>query len=292
MYATIGLAKLIRERQPDLYDYAYSLRDKRKVIQLIDLKQRKPLLHVSSRFPASQGCAALIVPLCEHPTNKNSVIVYDLSIDPEPLLTLSAEEIGERLFTKQQDLPEGCARIPLKEVHLNKSPMLGTAKLLTDHVADRLAIDKALCEQHWQQLRDANIGDKIQQVFKQHQFPPKNDPEQQLYDGFINSHDKHLFLSIRGATPATLSIYDEQLKDPRLKVLLFRYRARHYPETLSEEEQQRWEAWCYQRLTNPEAGASIVLEDYFERLSAYSEDPTKDQDIVQNLLEYGDTILS
>lgn len=291
VYATIALAKLIKQKQPDLYGYAYSLRDKRKVAALIDIPQRKPFLHVSSRFPASQGCSALMAPIVEHPTNKNSVIAYDLSVDPTPLLALSVDEICERLYVKQQDLPEECERIPLKEIHLNKSPMIATPKLMDASVAKRLGIDKEQCEQHWQQLKHADIASKVQEVFQKNRFAPKQDAEQQLYDGFMNSHDKNLLAAIRGAEPATLSAYSEQLKDPRLKALLFRYRARHYPECLSAQELEAWEEWRYHRLTDTEAGASIVLDEYFERLSAYSDNPEVDQHIVQALLDYGDNLL-
>jgi exodeoxyribonuclease I len=291
VYATIALAKRIKQTYPALYEYAYSLRDKRKVATMIDLHQRKPFLHISSRFPAAQGCAALVMPLVEHPNNKNSIICYNLSVDPEPLLSLSVDEICERLYVKQEDLPEGCERIPLKEVHLNKSPIVVTAKALDEAASSRLGIDKDLCAHHWQQLRQADIANKISQVFQNNHFPPKLDAEQQLYDGFVNSHDKHLLSAIRGAEPETLSAYAEQLKDPRLRVLLFRYRARHFPHILSAQELKQWQQWRYERLTENSSGASITLEEYFERISACSEDVTVDQHIVQALLDYGDNLL-
>ena len=291
VYATIALAKLIKERQPELYHYVYGLKDKRKVASLIDVAQRKPLLHISSRFPATQGCAALVAPLAMHPRNNNSVICYDLSINPEPLLTLSADDIRERLYTRQEDLPEGCERIPLKEIHLNRSAVVATPKLLNPQSAKRLGIDKTRCEQHWQLLRTADLSIKLQDIYERNSFAIKADPEQQLYDGFISDQDKAMFTAIRAAEPETLSAYSEQLQDPRLKVLLFRYRARHFEHTLSDDEKEQWQQWCYQRLTESEAGAGIVLEDYFEKLSGFSEDQEADQDIVQALLEYGDQLI-
>jgi len=293
VHATIGMAKLIKERQPELYQYAYSLRDKRKVATLIDVEQCKPLFHVSSRFPASRGCSALIAPITQHPTNKNSIVCYDLSVDPEPLLNLSSEEISERLYVRQEDLPDGCERIPLKEVHLNKSPIIATPKLVDTSSAERLGIDKHLCNHHWQQLLDHHVAlsEKIRQVFQQQLFAEKTDPEQRLYEGFIGNDDKGLFAAIRGAEPETLTAYSEQLKDPRLKTLLFRYRARHYPDTLTEKELTQWERWRYHHLTDKDGGASIQLERFFERLSAFSEDPAADQHIVQALLDYGDQLL-
>ena len=92
---------------------------------MFDIQQCKPLLHVSSRFPANQGCLGLVAPIMQHPVNKNSIICYDLSADPEPLFQLSADEITKRVFTPNDALPEHQTRIPLKEIHLNKSlPLL------------------------------------------------------------------------------------------------------------------------------------------------------------------------
>ncbi|MGS2718899.1 exodeoxyribonuclease I [Eionea flava] len=292
VYATIALAKLIKQREPQLYQYAYELRNKQKVNALIDTVSRKPILHISSRFPVSNGCTALVVPLAPHPENKNSVIVYDLSEDPTPLITCSAQEITERLYIKQSELSDGLTRIPLKEIHSNKSPMIATTKLLTDDAAHRLHIDKAQCERHWQQLQQVDITEKLHSVFSSQRFAPKVDPEQQLYDGFISAHDKQVMQRIRGAEPETLAHYSEELKDSRLKALLFRYRARHYPDTLTAEERQQWQEWRYLRLTDDNAGASITLDVYFERLSAYSDDPSVNQNIVRDLLDYGDHLLN
>lgn len=292
VHATIALAKLIKERQPKLYDYAYELRIKARVAALIDVEQRKPLLHISSRFSAARGCAAIIAPLMIHPRNKNSVICYDLSVDPKPLLQLSSEQVCERLYAKQEDLPEGIERIPLKEVHLNKAPILATPKLLDDASYKRLGIDKSICEQHWQKLRHENLSQKLADVYASHPFPPKSDPEQQLYDGFIGDSDRQLFMGIRQAPPEALASFSEQLKDKRLQALLFRYRARFFPHILSEDEQLRWEEWRYQRLTDEAADAGITLDEYFAQLDSLSQDRDVDQSIIAALLDYGDNLLT
>ncbi len=291
VYATIALAKLIKQQYPALYDYAYALRDKRRASALIDLAQRKPLLHISSRFSSAHGCAALVVPIMQHPTNANSIIAYDLSVHPEPLLSLSAAEVSERIYSKQHDLPEGIERIPLKEIHLNKSPMLVTAKMLDDNIAERLSIDKNACNKHWQLLRAANITATLTEVYSSNPFPPKVDPEQQLYDGFINSRDRQLFPAIRNASPAALAAFASQLSDQRLKVLLFRYRARNYPETLTPEEQLQWEEWRYYRLTDSDAGASITLDHFFARLDELQITPEQEA-LKISLLDYADSLLA
>lgn len=288
VYATIALAKRIRECQPRLYDYAYSLRLKQTVQAQFDWIHKKPLLHTSSRFPAAQGCTALIMPLAPHPVNKNAVIVYNLAVDPAPLLELSAEDIAARVFVSEADLPDGAARIPLKLVHANKSPMLAPLSMLTEPVAARLNIDRALCEKHWQLLKDADLNTKLREVFAQREFPPTSDPEQQLYNGFIPNEDRALMARVRESAPEQL--VNIQFKDARLNSILQRYRARHFPNTLTEEEALWWQEYCYERITNPEAGASIVLDDFIEALALLRERPEareRDQHILDALEAYG-----
>ncbi len=294
VYATIAMAKLIRQHQPKLYDYAYKLRSKREVQSMLDIVGGKPLLHISSMFPAERGCAALVMPLCQHPTNSNGVVVYDLSVDPRPLLELSVEEVSERLFTRREDLPEGVERIPLKVVHINKCPMLVTTKMLDEPTAERLQINLDQCRRHWQQLRRGDLGGKLSQLYSQQQFADKTDAEQMLYSGFIKPQDKPLMQQVREASPEALANTPLQFQDARLNELLFRYRARHYPQTLSDEEQGRWEDFCFRRLTDPEAGASITLEEYFERLAALRSDETlsdRQRQILDQLEAYGDSVL-
>ena len=122
--ATIALARLVRERQPRLFDFVFNNRDKHRLATQLNVRASGPMLHVSSRYPARLGCIAAVLPLAMHPVNRNGVVVYDLGVDPQPLLTMSAEEIRTRLYTATADLPEGSERIPLKVVHLNRAPVI------------------------------------------------------------------------------------------------------------------------------------------------------------------------
>ncbi|MGQ7789384.1 hypothetical protein ACULNC_05685 [Shigella flexneri] len=50
VYATIAMAKLVKTRQPRLFDYLFTHRNKHKLMALIDVPQMKPLAHVSGMF--------------------------------------------------------------------------------------------------------------------------------------------------------------------------------------------------------------------------------------------------
>ncbi len=144
--ATIALARLIRERQPRLFEFALGLRRKDRVAAELRLPATadtaRPFLHVSGMFPADRGCLGILWPLASHPTNRNELIAWDLAHDPSELAGLDAARIRERLFTRTADLPEGVARLPVKSVHLNKSPMVvGNVNTLTPAMAQRWGID-------------------------------------------------------------------------------------------------------------------------------------------------------
>jgi Exodeoxyribonuclease I subunit C (EC 3.1.11.1) len=293
--ATIALAKLIKTKQPELYKYVESNRSKQKVAAMIDLKHRKPLLHISSRFSADHGCAALVVPLTMHPTNKNAVVVYDLSVDPTPLLQLDAEAIKARVFVANSDLPEGQARIPLKLVHLNKCPVLATTKLLDGKAAKRLNIDKALCEQHWQQLANADLTAKLHQLYSSSEFAERLDPEQKLYDGFISDRDKLVAAQLREASPAALAETNFVFDDTRLNAMTLRYKARNFPGALSSVECKQWQEFVAFRLRDGGEGC-LSYDEYQQELSAlrnsYSADAIENTEklrLLDALADYGES---
>ncbi|HEX9803363.1 MAG TPA: exodeoxyribonuclease I, partial [Gammaproteobacteria bacterium] len=82
VYATIAMARLIKEKQPKLYDFCYRLRRKKEVLKYLDLKEMSPILHTSGMYGSDYGNTRLVVPLAPHPVNKNSIIVFDLAQDP------------------------------------------------------------------------------------------------------------------------------------------------------------------------------------------------------------------
>lgn len=289
--ATIALAKLIREKQPKLFDYVLSNRSKRAVASFFDIASCKPLLHISSKFPASRGCAGFVAPLAMHPVNKNAVIVYDLTVDPTPMATITPEQIAERVFTSQDALGE-VPRLPVKLIHLNKCPVVGTTKLLDSKAADRLGIDRELCEKHWQLLKQmqvgAQVGEKLQAMYRASTFAPSSDPETRLYDGFIGDKDKALMREVRQADTDTLANTNFVFEDNRLNQMLMRYRARNFPDSLSPSEKEEWCVFVADRLRN---GDDKVLgyDAFGERVSALRIEHKTDSEklkILDKLCEY------
>ncbi|RYJ62148.1 exodeoxyribonuclease I [Pseudomonas songnenensis] len=286
--ATIGLARLIRDRQPRLYDYLYNLRRKQAVLEQITLLE--PLVHVSGRFSAARHFLSVVLPLGWHPRNRNALIVCDLQAEPQPLLQESAETLRQRLYTRRDQLVEGELPVPLKLVHVNKCPVLTPLKVLREGDIQRLGLDMPLCQERAAALREQRQlwSQKLDEIYREEGFPGSDDPEQQLYDGFLGERDRRLCDEIRGLAPAELARHPSRFDDVRLQELLFRYRARNFPEALSSEEQTLWYQFCRQRLSDGAFGAPNTLDQFEAGIQQLLVTATPaQQQLLQQWHEYG-----
>lgn len=241
VYATIAMAKLVKTQQPKLFDYLYAYRGKNKLMTLIDVPQMKPLVHVSGMFGAWRGNTSWVAPLAWHPENRNAVIMVDLAGDVTPLLELDADTLRERLYTPKNELGEH-SPIPVKLVHLNKCPVLAQANTLRPEDADRLGINRQQCLDNLKQLRENPlVREKVVAIFAEAEpFVPSDNVDAQLYNGFFSDADRTAMKIVLETEPHNLPALDITFADKRIEKLLFNYRARNFPGTLDENEQQRW----------------------------------------------------
>ena len=290
VHATIALARLLRKRQPRLYQYLFGLRHKQKVLDLLNLRDGKPVVHISGMIPSRLGCATLVLPLARHPGNANGIIVFDLREDPRPLLDLDAKTIRQRVFTARDDLPEGVERIPLKVIHVNRCPVVAPLATLEDRHEARLSLDRAACLEHAASLlaRRQHLEEKIREVFRPQQEEAPRDPDLAIYSGgFFTDDDRRKMEYLRKLSPAELSSADIIFDDPRLPEMVFRYRARNWPETLSAGERAAWEEFRQERLRH---GPGLTLDEFnrrIESLRASGQDP----DILNALERYAEGII-
>ncbi|UYK68361.1 exodeoxyribonuclease I [Xanthomonas sacchari] len=292
VYATIGMARHFRRSQPRLWEYALKLRDKRFCGSLLDAVAMQPVLHVSMRYPAARLCAAPVLPLARHPRIDSRVLVFDLEGDIEPLLRYSPEQIADRLYTPQADLPKGEQRIPLKEVHLNKAPALVAWAHLREADFARLRLDPAQLLAKAARLREAGpaLAEKVRRVFASERAAVPADVDASLYDGFLADGNKRTMAQVRATPPAQLAALEGQFRDPRLPELLFRYRARNWPQSLSIAEQARWDDYRRQRLQQDSGLSELSFDAFYAELAglrlAHPQDATK-QALLDQLAAWG-----
>jgi len=302
--ATIALARLIRQAQPRLWEHCLKLRKKDAVLAEAGLdkprSEWKPFLHISGMFGHERGCMALVWPLAQHPSNKNELLVWDLAHDPSELFALSADDIRLRLFTKASELPEGMSRLPIKSVHINKSPVVvGNLKILTPALQQKwgLQLEQALAYANTAAAQGSRMDGIWAEVFARPEGRAEVDVDEDLYGGFIGNDDRRLLTRLRGMSGEQLAQqYGDRapaFADERLGELFFRYRARNFPDTLTDAEQARWHAWREARLHSGQGGG-LSLQAFFERIDQLGEqladDDERGQDILGALYEYAEQI--
>lgn len=267
--ATIALAKVLRKSQPRLFDWALGLRNQAAVLKMLDTAAPEPLLHTSGRIPANRGCTSAFLPLAVMPERKKSVICFDLMSDPTPLLELSAEDIADRLFTPTADLPDDIHRIPLKTITANQCPMLAPMAVLRGVDTDRIGLDPQRCRRHAEALLEhlPALKIKLLDVYQPTPLGERQDVDAMLYSGgFFSSHDRKLMNRLRSCNPVQLASQSWPFEDRRLEEMLFRYRARNYPDSLTAEEWAQWEQQRLERLAQPPEAGQLSLQAFSAEL--------------------------
>ena len=289
--ATIALARLLRQHQTRLYDFCLELRHKATVAAQISLHEPRPFLHVSGMVPAERGCLMLAWPLAAHPFNKNEVIVWDLAYDPEELFTLDADSVRTRLFSKTEDLPAGQSRLPIKSIHLNRAPIvIGQTKTLSPAQAERWDMNLDAQLRHAETLRLAPKLDALWQEVYRPRPVVDTDIEQALYNGFINNEDRRTLQKLSLLEGEALMHNRPVFADARLPELLFRYRARNFPQHLSPEEQARWQQHCKNRLFHGGDGL-LTLQSFSDEIDQLAETANeRDEAILADLYDYASDI--
>ncbi|MFT6952092.1 MAG: exodeoxyribonuclease-1 [Paraglaciecola sp.] len=295
VYGTIGLAKLVKQAQPKLYDFLFTLRLKKNVAKLIDCENITPLVHISSKISAAHGCCTWVAPICFHPDNKNALIVLNLALSPEPLFELSVEEIIAKLYTPNHLLEQGEQRLPIKLIHLNKSPVLAPAKVLTEQNAERLGINRQLCLDNLKKIKAHQpLKTKLREVYAHPGDREPLDADYALYSGgFFNDHDKQLMDKVRQSNGDQLTELSLPFSDPRLSTLLFRYKARNYPHTLNAHELDQWQNHRQFRLMDPGSPASIKVPEYLQTLEDLGQQHQSNPDkllILNELYKYASNL--
>ena len=293
--ATIALARLIRTRQPKLFDFCLSLHKKDRVAAELGLpataQTARPFLHVSGMFGPERGCLAVMWPLATHPSNKNELLAWDLAYDPSELPLLDVATLRQRLFSKSAELPEGVKRLPLKSIHLNKSPMVvRKLQTLSPAMAAQWDID---LEAALTNAGKAALLPDMSAIWPDVFARPKleaQDVDEDLYGGFINSADRKRLNQLRAMPAAELAHARFGFDDDRLGELLFRYRARNFPGTLSPDEMERWEAHRATRLLDGEGGARNVDSLLAEIDTLSDQADARGQAILEALYDYAEAI--
>lgn len=294
--ATIALARKLKDAQPRLFEFCFGLHRKDRVMEELglpsSLQHARPFWHVSGMFGVERGCLALMWPLAMHPKSKNELLAWDLSQDPTELASLNAADLRLRLFTKTSDLPQGMSRLPLKSIHLNRSPMvMGNLRVVSEARAQRWGVDLGVQLDNAARARDLPDMSGIWPEVFARPAAAALDVDEDLYGGFVNDRDRRRLNEFRVLPPEQMGLKKLIFDDGRLSELVFRYRARNFPETLSPGEREQWHSHRADRLLRGLDGARTA-EQMLEEIDQLSEDADmRGEAILGALVDYTEAMV-
>lgn len=288
--ATIALARIIKSTQPGLFDHAFKLREKKFVESSLSLFE--PMLHTSGMYPADKSCTRLSVALAYHPQYNDRAIVFNLDQDPSVLLEMSTDELRTLAFTKQAGLPLGVDRLQIKDLIFNKSPMfVPNIYKIDPKIAEQLQINMELCLQHLTFIKDNQIAIEkvVQDLYSNGQdFSDNNDVDQSLYGGFMDNTDKRIAQQLQTLSITELKNFHPKFKDEKLTNLLIHFKARNYPESLTDDEAENWFEIVQGRVQAGENGY-LSIDQYFQRINTMREQYPQKESLWQQLESYGES---
>ncbi len=302
VHATIAVAKLIRDKQPKLFEYLLSMRDKKRVAAVVNVERPVPFVHTSGKLSGDFMKTSVVVPIAQG--INTTVYVYDLRYDPSEFGDMSPEELSERLFTKQEDLGEK-NRLPVKGIHLNKCPAIAPLGVLDDNSMKRLSLDMKTINNNLKKLQSIKgFAKRVSEAFAyadkvrdekagEYDGPIQvKDVDGRLYEGFFSDADREIARDIVNKGPKEFKDYSPVFADERLNQLLVLYKARNYPATLSTDEAEAWRKHCALRLQT--GGERSRIAQYFARLAelAAADDLTSDKEYLLGELQlWGQSLL-
>ena len=248
--ALIAVTKLIKQKQPQLYDYLLKMRDKKVVQQLVNMDDKKPFVYASGRYDKEFAKTTVAFPLT---TSRNGgVVVYDLRYDPTPFVELSTEELSKKIFASWEERQaEDFVKLPVKELQYNRCPAVAPLGVLEQGDGwQKISLDLKTVQKHQNiLLNHPDFAEKLRTIFENKPaFKKLPDPEAQLYDGFLNDRDRIRVEAVRNADERELADFHPEFQDERLASLLLHYKARNFPRSLSEDDLVQWETWRAQHL--------------------------------------------
>ena len=287
--ALIAVTKLIKTKQPKLYEHLFAYKDKKLVQKLVNLDSKQPFVYVSGQYSVDFEKATVAFPLTSG--RNNNVIVYDLRHDPTPFINLSPADLQKKFYTPWEERKkEGYVPLPVKEMQYNRAPAVAPLGVLEQQDGwSRIGLDEETITEHRSILLSSpSFAENIRSLFENKpEYKKATDPEAQLYDGFVSDTDNLRIEKVRNSNEQQLADLHPDFVDERLGGLLLHYKARNYPKSLAEDEVGAWESWRSARI-------KAMLPGFVTRLNQLASTTTEDESkqfVLQELQLWAESIV-
>lgn len=260
--ALIAVTSLIKQKQPQLYEYLLKMREKNEVKKLVNLDNKQPFVYTSGRYDGEYHKTTVAFPLTAG--NNGNVVVYDLRVDPAQFIDLDTKNLAKKFYaTWDERQAEGFIGLPVKELQFNRAPAVAPIAVLEKEDGwKRIGLDMETVEKHRTILLSApHFAENIRSLFESRpEYKKSSDPEGQLYDGFLSDADRLRVQTVAAADERTLADMHPEFQDERLSALLLHYKARNFPRSMSADESIAWEKWRLGRIQDQLPGFMKSME--------------------------------
>lgn len=279
--ATVGIAKQIKEKQPDLFEYYFNLRTPEQIAQFFSNESDNRIILFTDSTPINghKFNTRPLVPL--HYEKRNGklekVVCFDLS-----------NEVPETINEETRNC--------LIELNIKKSPFIVRAKYSHDMEA-RSGLKWETCIERRKRVLDNPIFASL--AGKKRKFEKtSNDPDVNIYE-FPSFAAKETMKNIVALPP------EYRLKqhrpfhdgDEKFNEILFRHVARNYPDLLTDIDKQAWIRHCRSKITgiedNTPTTEPLYIHDYFstiEELEVENKDSSELLELLSQLRKYGEYV--
>ncbi|NBS12029.1 MAG: exodeoxyribonuclease I [Gammaproteobacteria bacterium] len=273
---TARLAAQLQQYDPDLFQESLARADKQAVIALIRAYGRDDGLYEVTPFAGLERgyLRPLWVPFRLGPDG--DFVAFDLRGSPEHVTAEIAAivDAGGSFSERRKRLSE----IGVTLIRANRQPMLWPrstvlsdreSRLPESHQVDREASHLG----QWQAVMASEAFRALYTMtvsaFQPDSVQPERptDVDRLLYSGgFYADSDRQLLATCPYLDPHALADWSPAFEDPRLPELVFRYRARNFPQSLTQGEWRRWQRVRREKLLS-EAAPGVTLASIHRELA-------------------------
>ncbi len=253
-YASLELAKLIKNQIPELWDKSISQSNK---IQLEESIASKPFCYLESFFGKSKLYCLSFVGF--HPRYKWA-LCFDLFEDPKKVLDMNKSEI----YTFFETSPK-----KIRKIKLNKSPILldfEMNKILDEYnvVSDDILLDRHNFISNNQEFKDKVLSCYNDNILNESQLDVY--AEESIYKKFVPNSDSFLMKEFQKADWKNKYIIMEKFKDERLKyfaeILIFE----EQPDLLERNTFQKIKDHLKKRIMSTNKEKWLTIYDAYKKI--------------------------
>ena len=266
---TLDLARLLKGASKNLWDYSRSCQSVEHVVRSI----RTTFLIVNTTVLRQRGAATIAGFLGQDPNDKNRNYAFDLSYNPAEFFDANAESLLTYKPKSSADNRDPRRHVPILRFRANASPYVMEFDLSNPMSEARQGLLDGLQLAPLDELQrrfsalDSNTKFKTRVVeLNKPSYPERACPEENLYGLDVDRSDRAQLTRIRKSIGRPNWWKNERhFRAKWLPGMVLRFRARNFPETLSDKEAEDWRDYCRQRLLREKVEDGLTEFERYER---------------------------